>query len=548
MRKEKGARNRATGRGESTGKAPVTTRRARKIDLHKTPRFSFAVERGPLEVGFDVEQSAFPFKPPRVRPSPALMLSFLLSLFGLSRDPARAQDAPPPDREPGFKEVLKNPSLLEKLDDFFNQQKRHQRAAKSWSDERVEKAIRHFVFDVPDGDSRSSEAQLLTSLGPRIHPPLLAILRDATLSEKLLAVKGSAIGPKAPINRIASLLADVPSAEAVPLLAKFADSLSYWIRAEIGLAIGAAASANSVEPLRRLLTDEHNHVAVMTVNGISHAIRAKRVDPRVEQELFPELEQLTHRSDSAERAATVLIEFNRDRAIARLSSPELFSPANEGIGGVLEAFLAKNVLAPRGQVLALIEGLPKPGARFSASIRYALHLLGRHRHPDDKKRFEDALKHEDEWISEGGAAGLLAWHDLDHFEEKIWNALKVNDGASLRPAQKRWLAVRSYDGEVNNGGHSQYFLNSTGDTWPDAVAGLEAMGSTERLAILREALAQFGKDGPSTGRWARNNHLAAIVNRDEDAFRSLDDRYYKSKEHIDALLARYVIAHAEDFR
>jgi len=108
------------------------------------------------------------------------------------------------------------------------------------------------------------------------------------------------------------------------------------------------------------------------------------------------------------------------------------------------------------------------------------------------------------------------------------------------------LAVLMYDGEVNNGGLSQYFFNSSGDHWRDALAGLEAMGSTERLAVLREALSRFGKDGPSQDR--AQEELAKLARKNDALFDVLDDRYYKSKEVIEALTKRYVLKNSDAFK
>jgi hypothetical protein len=476
------------------------------------------------------------------------MLSFLLSLLGIHRDAARGQENEPPSRPPGFKEALKNPGILERVEEWFSKQKRDEKKAQSWSDEKVDQAVRHFIFDVVDGNLHSPEAKVLVSLGARIHAPILAILRDDALQEKLVKVTGSDGLPTTPINRLAELLVDAPSAEAVPLLANFVSDPRYTIRAAIGFAIGSAASADSIEPLHQLLADKKDHVPAMTLNGLTRAVKAKRVDPRVAQELPPDLEKLTRYWNTAESAASILLEFDRPRSIARLASPEIFTPSNPGIGGVLQAFLNHDVLVPREQMLTLIDDLARPGVRRSAAPLYAFQLIGRHRHAEDRDRLEAALKHEDSWVSKGGAAGLLAWHGLEGFEKKIWDALEAEDIARLKPSQRHWMAVFSYNAEVNNGGHSQYFFNATGDTWPDARAGLQAMGSTERLGILREALGRFGPEGPAADPDARRSQLAKLIRGDEDTFASLNDRYYKSKEQIDALLAKYVIAHAEDFR
>ena len=105
-----------------------------------------------------------------------------------------------------------------------------------------------------------------------------------------------------------------------------------------------------------------------------------------------------------------------------------------------------------------------------------------------------------------------------------------------------------FDGQVNNGGLSQYFFNSSGDHWPEALAGLQAMDFVERLAVLREAVAKFGKNGPSQDRNRRQEQLAKLERKSDDVFGSLDGRYYKSAEVIEVLANQYVLKNADAFK
>ncbi len=105
-----------------------------------------------------------------------------------------------------------------------------------------------------------------------------------------------------------------------------------------------------------------------------------------------------------------------------------------------------------------------------------------------------------------------------------------------------------FDGEVNNGGLSQYFFNSSGDYWREALAGLEAMGASERATILKEAAAKFDAEAPSKNRDQRQNQLAKLARKDDALFDALDSRYYASKEVIDVVMTKYVIKNAQAFK
>jgi hypothetical protein len=140
---------------------------------------------------------------------------------------------------------------------------------------------------------------------------------------------------------------------------------------------------------------------------------------------------------------------------------------------------------------------------------------------------------------------MLASHGLEDFQQRIW---EPRGGKSLTVPQRHYSAVFMLDAEVRNGGFSQYFFNSSGDDWRDTLAGLEVMGSKERLAIFREALAKFGAAGPSGDREKRMEQLAKIANAEEKLFDQFDSRYYKSTEIIDVLVMRYVLKNPEAFR
>lgn len=116
--------------------------------------------------------------------------------------------------------------------------------------------------------------------------------------------------------------------------------------------------------------------------------------------------------------------------------------------------------------------------------------------------------------------------------------------AALSVPQRRYNAVLTFDGEVRNGGLSQYFFNSSGDEWRDALAGLDAMELKERTAILREALAKFAPESLSENRKERMLQLSKLAKGDDE----LDTRYYKSKENVDVMATRYVIKNSEAFR
>jgi hypothetical protein len=104
-----------------------------------------------------------------------------------------------------------------------------------------------------------------------------------------------------------------------------------------------------------------------------------------------------------------------------------------------------------------------------------------------------------------------------------------------------------YDAEVNNGGHSQYFVNSSGDHWESALDGLKAIGADSRAKILEEATGLFGAAGPSADNASRHRQLAAFSGQHDRSLDELDRRYYSCNENIEALLAQYALKNKDHF-
>jgi hypothetical protein len=106
----------------------------------------------------------------------------------------------------------------------------------------------------------------------------------------------------------------------------------------------------------------------------------------------------------------------------------------------------------------------------------------------------------------------------DPFRE-LWKSLVErisNDGslAKLSNGEQKYLAVSLLEGEVYNGGFDQYFSNSSGDYYHLAVAGLEELGASNSLTIVKEAGdTVFGRIGPPVDGAARSRIMQSQTHR-----------------------------------
>jgi hypothetical protein len=88
--------------------------------------------------------------------------------------------------------------------------------------------------------------------------------------------------------------------------------------------------------------------------------------------------------------------------------------------------------------------------------------------------------------------------------------------------QRAVFAMMWYMAEVFNGGHYQFYSNSTGIVWEDAMEGFELIGLMEGKEIIEESVNRFGNK-PSFDREEREKALDQL----NDDFDDLDSRFYR---------------------
>lgn len=78
-------------------------------------------------------------------------------------------------------------------------------------------------------------------------------------------------------------------------------------------------------------------------------------------------------------------------------------------------------------------------------------------------------------------------------------ALKTNYGVnyeafkSLSKGMRMVYSTWWVEGEVNNGGFNQYFLNTEGKYYKDAIEGYDLVGASEFLSVLKQAVKAYEK-------------------------------------------------------
>lgn len=145
-------------------------------------------------------------------------------------------------------------------------------------------------------------------------------------------------------------------------------------------------------------------------------------------------------------------------------------------------------------------------------------------------------------------------YDIWELIQPLWYNVSIYDGfdvynRDLEPfsdAQRKMLALLWYDSEVCNGGHDQFFSNSTGIVWKDAIECLRMIGAIKYAENFQKAIDMFGGAVPFD-RDERNDALEKLY-EDEgfDDFNEIDMFYY-DEEDINQLMNDYVKRNASEF-
>lgn len=136
--------------------------------------------------------------------------------------------------------------------------------------------------------------------------------------------------------------------------------------------------------------------------------------------------------------------------------------------------------------------------------------------------------------------------------EPLWWNVSVYDGAvqyerdlqRYSNSQRHLFACMCYIGEVNNGGHDQFYANNVGIVWKDALAGFRVFGEHDVAEILAESAQRMGGH-PSLDRGERFETLL----RARPDFRDLDERFYRieSSRSLQENLTRSMRSNPSDF-
>ena len=131
------------------------------------------------------------------------------------------------------------------------------------------------------------------------------------------------------------------------------------------------------------------------------------------------------------------------------------------------------------------------------------------------------------------------------FEQAIQQKAARKGESSLTTDERMVLAIEALEREVNNGGYSLFFLNSSHEYLPTIVQSLQQIGCPRRAEITQAAIDALHLHDLS------DPQIESEMKRDDDqrdaALDRCDKRYFKEPEAIADHLFGYIKAHPDSF-
>ena len=114
----------------------------------------------------------------------------------------------------------------------------------------------------------------------------------------------------------------------------------------------------------------------------------------------------------------------------------------------------------------------------------------------------------------------------------------------LNEHERVFYITQTLEQEVNNGGFSQYFYNSSGDFSNELVDAFTKIGALQTADICKKALAVFEGIVPTD----RDERDALLDNLDcDEIWDACDDAFYEYEDNLTALNYAYIMQHRAFF-
>ncbi|MBR5252599.1 MAG: DMP19 family protein [Clostridia bacterium] len=128
------------------------------------------------------------------------------------------------------------------------------------------------------------------------------------------------------------------------------------------------------------------------------------------------------------------------------------------------------------------------------------------------------------------------------------NKTNYGDNMSvLSEAERIFYVTQSLEMEVNNGGFSQFFFNSSGNFANELVSAFTAIGAIETATICQKAISAFGRDIP-VDRDEREEMLEELESDEiAEILTECDNAFYEYKDNLNELNYNFAVNNKHSF-
>lgn len=138
-------------------------------------------------------------------------------------------------------------------------------------------------------------------------------------------------------------------------------------------------------------------------------------------------------------------------------------------------------------------------------------------------------------------------HILILLSESDKTSFGKEDFGSQSLPQKVFSAIWEVESEVNNGGFSQYFLNSSSESASFVVEALEILGAPRTADVCKRAIGIAYPSGLPQSVEVIRSTAAYFPDRVLAALEPLDQEFFSYPHNLTRLLFGYVSQHPEEF-
>ena len=115
---------------------------------------------------------------------------------------------------------------------------------------------------------------------------------------------------------------------------------------------------------------------------------------------------------------------------------------------------------------------------------------------------------------------------------------------ALNDYEKTFIYIDIFENHTTNGGFEEFFWNSSGQFSHEILAAYEAVGATKTATLIYNAFTEFGEIPIPKDNAFRKKILTEL---NSDAWETLDQAFYKSKEAIMPLVLNFVAKNSAHF-